>query len=108
MSLTLVLIDVSSFKMLNLITWFLIFPHMISSGQVKKLDNGNLIITGKGCGSTTELKYLPHLPDNPEDHECVIVLKTSGKVADDKGRGYDSNVGIELFFKRCLLHRFSI
>ena len=77
--------------MLNLITCFFIFPPLISSGQVKKLDNGNLIITGKGCGSTTELKYLPHLPDNPEDHDCVIVLKTSGKLADDKGRDFLSD-----------------
>ena len=77
--------------MLNLITCFFIFPPLISSGQVKKLDNGNFIITGKGCGSTTELKYLPHLPDNPEDHDCVIVLKTSGKLADDKGRDFLSD-----------------
>ena len=72
--------------MLILATCFFVLTTPILGGQVRKLDNGNFIITGKGCGSNTELKYMPHLPDNPEDYECVIVQKTSGKVADDKAR----------------------
>ena len=73
--------------MLNSFVTFTLFPLLVSSGQLKTLGNGNIIITGKGCGIDTPLKYLPIIPENPEEYECVIIQKNGGKVPDDKGRG---------------------
>ena len=47
----------------------------ISCGKLVQSGNGNYAITGKGCGITTELKYLSEIPKNYEDYECVIILQ---------------------------------
>ena len=73
--------------MLHLFVTIIHFPLLVSSGQLKTLGNGNVIITGKGCGISTPLKYLPIIPENPEEYDCVIIQKNGGKIPDDKGRG---------------------
>ena len=43
------------------------------AGKLTKSPNGNYVITGKGCGISTPLKYMALIPENPEAHECVII-----------------------------------
>ena len=41
-------------------------------GQLKKREN-MWYITGKGCGISTELKYMDKIPENVEKLSCVII-----------------------------------
>ena len=44
------------------------------AGKLTKSPNGDYyVITGKGCGISTPLKYMALIPENPEAHECVII-----------------------------------
>ena len=47
---------------------------MTSSGKLVETGNGNYAITGKGCGITTELKYMSEIPRDHESYECVIIV----------------------------------
>ena len=47
----------------------------IYAGKVVELEDGKQVITGKGCGISTTLKYMTELPPNPEQYECVIIQK---------------------------------
>ena len=52
------------------------------AGQLKKRENF-WYITGKGCGISTELKYLNEIPENPEEMSCVIIRPKDMKKVDD-------------------------
>lgn len=45
------------------------------ANELIQLPNGNILITGKGCGTLSPLKMLPKIPTNIEDHECTIIPK---------------------------------
>ena len=47
---------------------------MTSCGKLVETGNGNYAITGKGCGITTELKYMSEIPRDHESYECVIIV----------------------------------
>ena len=51
----------------------LLFLVTINGGKVVRLENGRQVITGKGCGISTTLKYMATMPKNPEVYECVII-----------------------------------
>lgn len=40
-----------------------------------KFPNGNLAIRGKSCGVLEKIKYLTEIPDDPENHQCTIILQ---------------------------------
>ena len=46
---------------------------LAKAGKIVQLENGNHVITGRGCGISTPLKYLLEIPADPENHECVII-----------------------------------
>ena len=47
---------------------------MTSCGKLVETGNGNYAITGKGCGITTQLKYMSEIPRDHESYECVIIV----------------------------------
>ena len=52
-------------------------------GQLKKREN-MWYITGKGCGISTELKYMESIPENVEKLSCVIIQpKIINKIIDE-------------------------
>ena len=58
----------------SLLIIVLTFFVTTNGGKVVKLENGKQVITGKGCGISTTLKYMVSMPKNPEDYECVIIV----------------------------------
>ena len=60
-------------------TVVLVLNFLISStfqlGKVIHLSNGDVAITGRGCGITTPIRMLSSLPDNPEHFQCAIISK---------------------------------
>lgn len=53
----------------------IILLEMSISQEMVQLLNGNKVITGKGCGTLSPLKFLHEIPMNFEDHECTLILK---------------------------------
>merc|ERR1711879_603342 len=68
----------SHLKMFALTTLLLLFISQVFSVNLVHLSNGNYFINGKGCGISTPIKYLYHIPRNLSDQECVIIQKPTG------------------------------
>ena len=61
--------------MFGFVPYFLpLLFSMTSCGKLVETGNGNYAITGKGCGITTELKYMSEIPRDHESYECVIIV----------------------------------
>lgn len=53
---------------------FFLQPNL-AMGELKKMDNGNHVITGRGCGILTPIKYLDEIPEDLDKHHCSIISK---------------------------------
>ena len=49
-----------------------LFLEFVQSAQLVQRPNG-YFITGRGCGTTTALKYLNYLPKTLEEHQCSFI-----------------------------------
>ena len=59
-------------------TLLLLCIPIVLGGTLIQLPNGNHAITGKGCGVTSPIKHLYHIPLNPSEHQCVIIQRPHG------------------------------
>ena len=49
-----------------------LFLEFVQSALLVERPNG-FFITGRGCGTTTALKYLNYLPKKLEEHQCSFI-----------------------------------
>ena len=64
-------------------TLLLFVIPFVYGGTLIELPNGNLAITGNGCGVTNPIQHLYHIPLNPAEHECVIIQRPHGYAPKD-------------------------
>ena len=59
-------------NMIFVILYLPLFLEFVQSAQLVQRPNG-YFITGRGCGTTTALKYLNYLPKTLEEHQCSFI-----------------------------------
>ena len=80
----------SYFKFLTfLLSLFqIIHASKLDTGTLKRLPNGNLFLSGSGCGSIKPMKIMKYVPDTLETLECVIFnVKGSNSLRDAEETG---------------------
>ena len=50
--------------------------EVILAGELVKPPNGDpneYFITGRGCGGSSQIRYLNYIPDDLSNHECTFI-----------------------------------
>ena len=81
-----------------------LFLEYVQSALLVERPNG-FFITGRGCGTTTALKYLNYLPKKLEEHQCSFINLNSMIPVKGKIQNFEnlwSQLGIYFFDGRSL------